>query len=98
MTNAMTQLRPKCLLIGCDPDTLPRCKRCGTDLYDPEFIQRGLLEPYFYLRWKLWSWRRSSPLLPKNCQVCGMRYFRGAPDGMSKYVCSDHCAELWIPF
>lgn len=91
------QVRIVCRLVGCDPDKFPCCKRCGTDLYAPEFIQSGWLEPYFWLRHRLWYWRRSCPWLPKHCAVCHKRYFRG-PAIVSHYVCSEECYEDWIPF
>lgn len=43
--------RIKCWLLACDGS--PYCERCGTDLYDPDYIQYGKLDWLFRLYWNI---------------------------------------------
>jgi hypothetical protein len=49
-----------CRLWGCDGS--PFCHRCGTDLYDADYVQIGCLEPlqrlYRNVRWYLVTKRK----------------------------------------
>lgn len=49
--------RIRCNLLGCATDA-NACERCGTDLYDADFVQIGRLDFAFrayasWLRWKI---------------------------------------------
>lgn len=87
--------RPRCALFACrEREDTPCCSRCGDDLYDG-FIHYGLLDPLFRAYWNV---RRSvRRLFPRNCEVCGKRYWRG-PKFVGDYVCSDECHDQWLPF
>lgn len=49
-----SEIRLKCRAVGCDGS--PYCNRCGTDLYDPSYIQRGFLDPLASLYWRVRRW------------------------------------------
>ena len=87
--------RAKCHLLGCYLDETPCCDRCGTDLYDIDFIQRGWLTPIIDLYWRVRRAIRRQ--FPRHCQVCGKKYWRG-PKIVGEYVCSDECHDEWLPF
>lgn len=54
------QWRIRCRMLGCDGS--PFCEQCGTDLYDPDYVQHGHLEPlqrlYLNIRWHLVTKRK----------------------------------------
>ena len=85
-------LRLRCRLIGCDHVRDPGCVRCGADIYDPLFIEYGLLDPLLRAWWEFRRWLRK--IGPRRCCHCGKRYRRG----YDEYVCSSECLDAWLPF
>lgn len=83
--------RAICFMVGCVGGD-PVCHRCDTDLYDPDFIQYGKLQPLFRLYWRIRQAIRG--LAPRHCDVCGKKYRRG----YSTHTCSEACFENWLPF
>lgn len=84
-------MRLRCRLFGCALDEIaPECCRCGAFIYD-DFIQHGRISyPLWRMREAFWSrW----PI--RRCHHCNklmwVRPFE-AP------LCSEKCAEDWIPF
>jgi hypothetical protein len=53
--------RFRCWLLSCDGS--PYCERCGTDLYDPDYIQYGKLDWLLRLYWRVYEWTQR----PKYC-------------------------------
>lgn len=49
-SNLSAKLRVRCHLLGCNDS--PSCDRCGTDLYDPDYLQRGWLDPLILIWWR----------------------------------------------
>jgi len=56
------ELRLGCRLFGCGPYGY-LCERCGTGIYDGDYIDRGLLSPVIQLYWSVHYWVRR----PKYC-------------------------------
>ncbi len=86
--------RLKCRLLGCatSDECMCACYRCGTDLYDYEFVQAGWLEPAFRA-WRL-ARRFAQKFTGRQCAVCSRRFWRRGDD----WTCSDKCFEDWLPF
>lgn len=86
-------MRILCHSVGCNPGNGPACLRCGTDLYDAEFVQYGWLEPLLRTWWRARRWVKN--LGPKRCEVCKQVYVRGF-DGTP--TCGPDCFDRWLPF
>lgn len=90
----ISNLRLTCRLKSCDGS--PYCERCGTDLYDPDYIQIGKLDPLFRLYWRVRKPLRRllRTIGPKRCDHCGKKYVKG----YDEYLCSEECHDNWLPF
>jgi hypothetical protein len=86
----MTRIR--CRAFACNPGNGPACERCGTDIYDPTFIEYGWDWPLVQVYWELRRWIRKLP--PHRCDVCKRVYWRSEDDP----VCSPECFDKWLPF
>lgn len=87
-------MRLRCRLFGCDYDRLTAlCSRCGEFLYDPDWIDTGLLTPTITRLHDAGWWIRRL-ILGTRCDVCKKRFRHG----VSPRVCSKECLENWVPF
>lgn len=85
--------RAICHLVGCVcAESYPACHRCGTDLYDADFVQVARLQFAFDAYWNARKlvWK----LTGKKCEACGRRFWRG----YDEWICSDECFTDWLPF
>lgn len=70
----------------------PECNRCGLDIYDPSFIDKGVY------------WRIRAVVVRAVCRVAGFRccqcgrIFWKSRGGLDEYTCSKECDSQWIPF
>ncbi len=88
-----TIARIPCRLFACACDRYPACVRCGADLYDGDYIQRGWIDTI----WDGWSKvkRLRNRLFPV-CQECGKSLlFKKRID---ETFCSLECQTDWLPF
>lgn len=60
-----------CRVRSCDGS--PYCERCGVDLYDPDYIQRGYFDPLVSVYWRVRRWLRAD----KRCGVDNCLLKRG---------------------
>ena len=83
--------RIRCNLLGCATDA-NACARCGTDLYDGDFVQIGRLDFVFRAYWRVRrvAWKFTG----RRCAVCSKRFWRRGDD----WTCSDKCFSDWLPF
>ena len=87
-------MRLRCRLLGCDDDAPDSCcSRCGEFLYDPDWIETGLLTPTI-ARLHDAGRRVRRLILGTRCDVCKKRFRLG----VSPWVCSKDCLENWVPF
>jgi hypothetical protein len=83
-------MRILCKLMGCETGLSPCCRRCGSDLYEYDFIQQGWLQPWFRAVWWVAS---KQEWIRHRCDVCRKpMYFTDAS------CCSEECYEDWYPF
>jgi hypothetical protein len=87
-------MRLRCHLLGCaDHEFAPCCGRCGTDVYDPAYVEsaRAWLYPLRRRWWaaRAWAWPR--------CHECGRRLWPWTRR-VSDEFCSQACFDRWIPF
>jgi hypothetical protein len=84
-------LRIRCLLWGCWCDEHSACPKCGSALYDADFIQIGKLGWMSRVRD---LFKGIYCFTNRHCEVCGKRmwFTRHSP------CCSDECYSQWIPF
>lgn len=87
--------RLQCRFLGCAYESHGHCDRCGSALYDPNFIQYGWLDPLFRFYWKARRFIRR--LGPRKCYECGKRIRRGYCSEHPEF-CSEKCFDNWIPF
>jgi hypothetical protein len=82
-----------CKLWGCwVHNDYPACGRCGSALYDADFVQIGRLNWVYRVRDALRGIYMS--LATHHCEVCHRRiwFTRHSP------CCSDKCYSQWVPF
>jgi hypothetical protein len=84
-------MRIRCVLWGCWCDRNGGCPKCGSALYDADFIQIGRLAWMQRVGGRL---KQLRGFVNRKCEVCGKRYwFTGRNP-----CCSEKCYDEWIPF
>lgn len=84
-------MRIKCKLLACACSRdFAGCPRCGAALHDSEFIQIGWLDHWFRFCGLVSVWRC---FMTRRCHNCGARMWF-----TSKPLCSQKCADDWMPF
>ena len=92
-------MRIVCQLFGCgdaDIEEYSVCKCCGAHLYSDDWIQHGVLDFLWVIKWKIQGWvlNVKTRLLGSQCEVCGKRYRAST----FTPTCSKHCQQRWVPF
>lgn len=91
--------RFRCRLVGCcEHEQAPACFRCGTCIYDPDYVEygRAWLSPVRNLLASLryWVGRR---VMVQRCCSCGKRLWPWSHRVHGDH-CTEECFDKWIPF
>lgn len=88
-------MRLRCRLLGCTSGEFNECHRCGHQVYDPDYVEAGWLEPVFRWWWRVRRWFSTKRWY---CTQCGKRLPWRRQNCVSEEFCSDECFSKWLPF
>ncbi len=96
-------MRFRCQLFGCVIDTDSVCVRCQSFIYNPDFVQQGLLTPAFNFMHSLASMRgfrceECRRMIPIRRLVASVRLGERLAGWNVIRFCSESCEDNWTPF